>query len=117
MAVMKHMDALKGGQLARVMWRHGLGRGARLVQFVIAEREADMHLVGSGPFFPDDTSFFQAVVACQVLGIDSKIPSPVWWHFTAGLKKKTEDTPKGGDPGTEDQAMFDRIHSEWLPSQ
>jgi glycerate-2-kinase len=88
-AVRKHLSQVKGGQLAR-------RAKCRIVSLVMSDVVGDdLSVIASGPTFPDQSTFQDALKIIDKYGI--KNPK-VRAHIMKGVRGKVEETPKPGDP-------------------
>lgn len=88
-AVRKHLSQVKGGQLVR----HAK---CRIISLVMSDVVGDdLSVIASGPTFPDQSTFKDALNIVQKYGI--KNPR-VRAHIRQGAKGKVAETPKPGDP-------------------
>ncbi len=91
--VRKHLDQLKGGQLARV------AAGAPVRALVLSDVIGDpLDVIGSGPLVPDPTTYDQAIGILQHRGVWGALPNPVREYLQAGSRGRHAETPKAGDP-------------------
>ncbi len=98
-AVRKHLERLKGGQLAR------LAAPATVVGLVLSDVLGDpLDAIASGPAVPDPTTFADAWAVLRRYGLTERVPPAVRRHLQAGLQGQVPETPKPGDP------LFDRVH-------
>lgn len=87
--VRKHLSAVKGGQLGRL-----LGRRPYLTLLVSDVVGDDPAVVGSGPTVPDRTTFANAVEVLGRYGLWERAGEAVREHLSRGLAGKVKDTPK-----------------------
>jgi glycerate-2-kinase len=88
-AVRKHLSQVKGGQLVR----HAK---CRMVSLVMSDVVGDdLSVIASGPTFPDQSTFKDALRIIYKYGI--KNPR-VRAHIRQGARGKIAETPKPGDP-------------------
>jgi glycerate 2-kinase len=88
-AVRKHLSALKGGGALRRT------RG-RILAFLLSDvPDDDPSAIGSGPFAPDPTTYFEALTALRPL---TGVPERVLRHLEAGARGEIVETVKPGDP-------------------
>jgi glycerate 2-kinase len=94
-AVRKHLDLLKGGQMARLV----AGKGKNLVALVLSDVVGDpLDVIASGPTVPDPTTFQDAWKVLQRYALLDSAPASVLYHLQAGLRGELPETPKPGDP-------------------
>ncbi len=99
-AVRKHLERLKGGQLAR------LAAPASVVALVLSDVLGDpLDAIASGPAAPDPTTFADAWAVLARYGLLEQVPPAVRRHLQAGLQGQVPETPKPGDP------LFGRVHA------
>ncbi len=92
-AVRKHLERLKGGQLAR------LAAPARVVALVLSDVLGDpLDAIASGPAAPDPTTFAEAWAVLVRYGLAERVPRAVRERLQAGLRGEIPETPKPGDP-------------------
>ncbi|HEU68917.1 MAG TPA: glycerate kinase [Candidatus Acetothermia bacterium] len=92
-AVRKHLDQLKGGQLARRC------APAQVVSLILSDVPGDpLHVIASGPTVPDPTTFLDAHRVLQDYELWDRVPEAVRTRFARGLKGAIPETPKPGDP-------------------
>ncbi|HEY57890.1 MAG TPA: glycerate kinase [Anaerolineae bacterium] len=91
-AVRKHLERLKGGQLAR------LAAPARVVALVLSDVLGDpLDAIASGPAAPDPTTFAEAWAVLVRYGLAERVPRAVRERLQAGLRGEIPETPKPGD--------------------
>lgn len=99
-ALRKHLDQVKGGQLAR------LAAPAHLATLILSDVVGDpLDVIASGPTVPDTTTFQQAWSVIERYQIQSQAPEPILRRLQAGVNGEIPDTPKAGDP------LFDRVQN------
>jgi hydroxypyruvate reductase/glycerate 2-kinase len=92
-AVRKHISAIKGGQLARIVYP------ATLVNLILSDVPGDaFDVIASGPTVPDPTTYSQALSVLSAFGLTRSIPRGVITFLTEGASGKKPETPKPGDP-------------------
>jgi hydroxypyruvate reductase len=92
-AVRKHLDAFKGGQLARA------ASPARVVTLIISDVVGDpLDVIASGPTVPDSTTFHDAKGVLEKYGLWEEAPQPIRRRITRGIRGEVPETPKQGDP-------------------
>lgn len=100
-AVRKHVSAVKGGQLARV------AAPATIVSLLVSDVVGDdPGVIASGPTAPDETTFGEAIDACDRYGVDP--PASVRRYLEAGARGEHPETPHPGD------SVFDRVDNRLL---
>ncbi len=98
-AVRKHLDAVKGGGLARA------AAPARVVALVLSDVLGDpLDAIASGPAVPDPTTFADAWAVLERHGLADEVPPTVREWLQRGLRGEAPETPKPGDP------LFARVH-------
>lgn len=86
--VRKHLSAIKGGRLAR------LAAPAKLLTLVLSDVIGDdLSVIGSGPTWPDASTFADAIAILRRYELLGRLPSAVRTHLETGL----DETPKLGD--------------------
>ena len=99
-AVRKHLSALKGGGLAKIVYP------ATLVALILSDVIGDpLHAIASGPTVPDPTTFEDCVRILQRYDLWEKIPPAVAAYIREGTEGKREETLKEGDPA------FERVYN------
>jgi hydroxypyruvate reductase len=98
-AVRKHLSQLKGGQLAR------RAAPAAVACLVLSDVVGDdLSTIGSGPFFPDHSSYAEVLAHLDRLALRPRLPEVVVRLLERGAAGEIADTPKPGDP------CFARVH-------
>ncbi|MDP2657600.1 MAG: glycerate-2-kinase family protein, partial [Candidatus Deferrimicrobium sp.] len=92
-AVRKHLSEVKGGLLARAA--QPATTWALLLSDVPGD---DPSVIASGPFFPDPTTYADAIGVLERYGIFYAVPSPVRRHLAEGAAGTLPETPKPDDP-------------------
>jgi len=91
--VLKHLDALKGGQLSRE------AAPARVLALVVSDAlDGAADGVAGGPLSPDATRFVDAVAVLKRYGAWSEVPLAARGWLDRGQCGDVGDTPKPGDP-------------------
>ena len=104
-AVRKHLSQLEGGQLAR------RAAPARIACLVISDVVGDdLSTIGSGPFYPDHSSFAEVLSLIDRLKLRNDLPGPVLQLLQRGAAGLIPDTPKQGD------ACFAQVHHQIVAS-
>jgi hydroxypyruvate reductase len=92
-AVRKHIDQLKGGQLAR------LAAPASLTSLLLSDVIGDsLDVIASGPTAPDPSTFANAWDVLARRNLLQATPPGVVERLRAGMRGEVPDTPKAGDP-------------------
>lgn len=91
-AVRKHCSAVKGGQLG--IRASGFDCGAFLISDVIGN---DFAVIGSGPMYPDPSTFAEAASVLRKYGIWKDVPDDVKQRLLQGERGEIAETPKPGD--------------------
>ena len=87
--VRKHLSAIKGGQLARLV------APAKLLTLVLSDVIGDdLSVIGSGPTWPDSSTFSDALEVLRRYNAVSRTPEAVLRHLEAAKG----ETPEPGDP-------------------
>ena len=96
-ALRKHLSAIKGGQLARIL------APADSVSLILSDVIGDkLDVIASGPTVPDASTFADCARILSTYGLEDRIPSSAAEHLRRGLAGAIPETPKTGDP------VFDR---------
>ena len=91
--VRKHLDALKGGQLARE------AVPARVLAFVLSDVPGDpLDVIASGPVAPDPSRFADAMAVLKRHRIHPELPLAARGWLDRGACGEIADTPDRGDP-------------------
>ena len=93
--VRKHLSRIKGGRLAAAC------RGETLtlaISDVIAPRDDDPSVIGSGPTVPDPSTFADALRLVSGVADGAAVPASVRHYLTLGAEGHRPETPKPGDP-------------------
>lgn len=92
-AIRKHLDAFKGGQLARRV------APAQIISLILSDVVGNpLDVIASGPTAPDTSTFQDSVRILQERGIWNEILPAIRQHLEAGLAGRIPETPKEGDP-------------------
>jgi glycerate-2-kinase len=94
-AVRKHLSRVKGGRLAASTPAACL---TLALSDVVAPREDDPAVIGSGPTVGDETSYAGAWSVIDRAGVAAAIPAAVRAHLLSGAAGGAEDTPPPGSP-------------------
>ncbi len=89
----KHLEALKGGQLAR------LAAPATLITLILSDVVGSpLDVIASGPTVPDHSIWADAWQVVDGYDLQAVLPPAVIDRLQAGLAGRLPDTPKAGDP-------------------
>lgn len=90
-AVRKHLDSIKGGRLAEVLYP------AATVQFVLSDVTGDdPSVIASGPLYPDSSTYAYALSVLAKYEITAKIPQTVLSFLEDAKAGRINETPKPG---------------------
>lgn len=89
----KHLDAVKGGGLARMAFPAPLA--ALILSDVVGN---PLDVIASGPTVPDPTTFADAAAILHKYALWDRVPPSIRAHLARGLAGEIPDTPKPGDP-------------------
>lgn len=96
----KHLDQVKGGQLAR------LAHPARLISLILSDVVGNpLDVIASGPTVPDRTTFADAFEVLKRYKLLESTPASILAHLERGYRGEFADTPKPGE------AIFDGVHT------
>jgi hydroxypyruvate reductase len=99
-AIRKHISAVKGGQLARLVYP------ATLITLILSDVIGDpLDSIASGPTAPDNSTFSQCLSVIRKYDLSGKIPQAVESHIRKGADGEIPETPKAGD------AVFSKTHN------
>ncbi len=99
-AVRKHLSAVKGGRLAKMVYP------ATLVSLILSDVHGDdLDVIASGPTAPDPTTFVDAIEVLEKFNIKSSLTSRIFEFLYDGALGKKPDTPKPGD------VIFEKTHN------
>lgn len=90
----KHLDAVKGGKLARI------AAPAELVTLVLSDVVGDaLESIGSGPTVPDSSTFADALAILRRYDLVQRVPAAVVQRLAAGAAGHADypDNPRAGD--------------------
>ncbi len=91
-AVRKHLSAVKGGQLRRLL------AGAPLLTLLVSDVPGDdPATIASGPTAPDPTTFADAWGVLERYGLQDRVPARVRGHLVEGMAGRRPETPDRGD--------------------
>jgi glycerate 2-kinase len=87
--IRKHLSRVKGGQLGRYF------SPATVISLILSDVIGnDLTVIASGPTFPDDSTFSQAITVLKKYKLLSKTPISVRKYLEDGVSGMLEDTPK-----------------------
>lgn len=87
----KHLDQVKGGQLARI------ASPAKLLALILSDVVGNpLDVIASGPTVPDPTTFQDAMDILDRYSPRAQIPPAVMDHLQLGIQGKKPETPKPG---------------------
>ena len=90
-AIRKHLSAIKGGGLAKVVYP------ATLITLILSDVVGDdLDSIASGPCVPDSKTFFDCRATFKKYSIENEIPSSVLNHIQSGISGEVAETPKVG---------------------
>jgi len=89
----KHLDAVKGGGLARAAVPASLA--ALILSDVVGD---DPGTIGSGPTAPDPSTYTDALNILQKYGLELSIPPGILTHIQRGINGEVPETLKPDDP-------------------
>ncbi|MBM4319806.1 MAG: DUF4147 domain-containing protein [Deltaproteobacteria bacterium] len=87
-ALRKHLSQVKGGQLGAV------GRAAGAVLVLSDVVGDDLSAIGSGPFYPDDSTYGDCLRLIERYSLGARLPSAVIAVLRAGAAGLLPETPK-----------------------
>jgi len=91
--VRKHLDMVKGGQLARDAYP------STLITLVLSDVVNDpIDMISSGPTVPDPHTFEDAYEVLKKYNLLDKVPESVKKRIERGLRGEIPDTPKENEP-------------------
>lgn len=97
-AVRKHLSVVKGGRVLEKT--HHAGVLALVLSDVIGD---DLGVIASGPVYPDETSYADAIRILDKYGLSDDTPGAVMKVLKDGAKGLLPETPKQG------HSLFDRV--------
>lgn len=90
--VRKHLSGIKGGWLAKKLYP------CTSLAIVISDVIGDaLDSIASGPLYPDQSTFKDALAVLRRYGVQNKIPTSVARVLRKGLAYELPETPKEGD--------------------
>ncbi len=88
----KHLDQLKGGQLARLAYP------ARIAALILSDVVgSELDVIASGPTVPDQSTYADAWEVLRAYNLLERIPSAIREYLEKGCRGILPDTPKPGD--------------------
>lgn len=92
-SVRKHIDIIKGGQLARRI------APATTIMLALSDVIGDhLDIIASGPTAADGSTFKDALSIIRGVNLGESMPASVISHLNAGADGLLVETPKSGDP-------------------
>ncbi|HXZ26280.1 MAG TPA: glycerate kinase [Nitrospiria bacterium] len=92
-AVRKHLSAIQGGQLSRLIGP------ATLITLAISDVVGDsVDVIGSGPTVPDPSTYEDALGVLAQYRLEEAAPPAVLHHLREGQSGRIAETPKPDDP-------------------
>jgi len=99
-AVRKHLDAVKGGQLAR------RAMPAQVISLILSDVVGNpLDVIASGPTAPDTSTFAEAIHVLKDGNIWDEVAPAIRQRLEAGLAGDIPENPKEDDP------LFDRVNN------
>ena len=100
-AVRKHLDRVKGGGLARMVFP------AKLVTLVLSDVLGDpLDVIASGPTVADPTTYADALAFLDKYHLMEEAPAGVLDHLKAGKQGELPETVKDGEACLQDTATY-----------
>ena len=91
-ALRKHLDQVKGGQIARY------AAPARLISLILSDVVGDpLDVIASGPSVPDSTTYDEAINILTKYQIEHRISRKIIKYLKSGKRGDIPDTPKLND--------------------
>jgi glycerate 2-kinase len=88
-AIRKHIEQLKGGQLARLAYP------ARVIALILSDVVGSpLDVIASGPTSPDPTTFVDAYNVLDKYGLLQSVPASIVQHLRQGMANQVPETPK-----------------------
>ena len=99
--VRKHLDRVKGGGLARMVYP------AKLVTLVLSDVLGDpLDVIASGPATADPTTFVEALAILGKYHLEDKVPASILNHLEMGHNGDIPETVKQGDACLQDTKTY-----------
>jgi glycerate 2-kinase len=87
--VRKHLSKVKGGQFGRHF------TPATVISLILSDVIGnDLSVIASGPTYPDQSTYTQAMAVLIKYGLQSQVPETVLKHLELGAAGKVGETPK-----------------------
>jgi glycerate 2-kinase len=100
-AVRKHLSAIKGGWLARML------APAKVISLILSDVVGDdVGTIASGPMTPDPSTFGDCIGILEKLQILEQVPRTVRERFELGAAGAILETPKGSDSAFNETETF-----------
>lgn len=100
-AVRKHLSRVKGGRLSLMMGK------SQAITLVLSDVQGDrLEVIGSGPTFPDSSTYQQALNVLSRYHLEDRIPKQVRQFLMEGTRGIHPETPKKNHPAFRKQAWF-----------
>lgn len=91
--IRKHIDLVKGGQLARLAYP------ARLLTLILSDVVGNpLDIIASGPTVPDESTFSQALEILKKYSLYNQVSRTIVKRLEAGANGAIPETPKSIDP-------------------
>lgn len=88
-AIRKHLSAVKGGRLLEWI------APARVLTLAVSDVVGDdLAVIGSGPTFPDPSTFHDCLEILRRYALVDRVPASVRRHLHAGVEQHVPETPK-----------------------
>lgn len=98
--VRKHLDLVKGGQLARS------ASPATMISLILSDVISDpLDIIASGPTVPDHSTFEDALNVLDAYNLTDRVPQSIITVLQNGAQHHIAETPKLGDP------IFNKTHN------
>jgi glycerate-2-kinase len=102
--IRKHLSNIKGGNAAR------LSRPAEVISLVISDVIGDnLDVIASGPFYPDSSTYKDALDIIDKYNIGKELPENVLNHLEKGRRGEKEETPK-------EEKYFNKVENNIISS-
>ncbi len=104
-ALRKHLDTIKGGQLAR------LAAPATVLTLILSDVVGNpLDVIASGPTVADTTTFHTALEVMAHYGMIENSPESIVSHLRRGAAGELPETPKPND------SLFEKVHNVLIGS-